>query len=78
MGDRDPLHIYCHVIDNILYLFENICLITLERGEMLLCIVLFEESCYDLTNVFSYFQSFCSHEIFVMLNLPILLVLVKR
>ena len=38
-----------------------------------------KESPYNLINVLiSFLQSFCNHEIFIMLNLPILLVLVRQ
>ena len=33
VGERYPLHIYCHRITNLKYLFDNWCLITLERDE---------------------------------------------
>ena len=33
MGERYPLYINCHGIENLSYLFENQCLITLEGGE---------------------------------------------
>ena len=33
MGERYPLYINCHGIENLLYLFENRCLINLEGGE---------------------------------------------
>ena len=43
-----------------------------------LSIVLCQVSPYNLSNVLGLFQSFCEHEIFIMLNLPILLVLVRQ
>ena len=33
MGERYPLSINCHGIENLSYLFEDRCLITLEGGE---------------------------------------------
>ena len=33
MGERYPLYINCHGIENLWYLFENRCLTTLEGGE---------------------------------------------
>ena len=33
MDERYHLHINCHAIENLSYLFENRCLITLERSE---------------------------------------------
>ena len=33
MGERYPLYFNCNWIENLLYLFENRCLITLEGGE---------------------------------------------
>ena len=33
MGERYPLYINCHGIENLSYSFENRCLITLEGGE---------------------------------------------
>ena len=33
MGERSPLYINCHGIENLSYLFENRCIIALEGGE---------------------------------------------
>ena len=49
---------------------------TLERGEML--IALCEWNPCDLINVLTLFQSFCNQDIFIKLNLAILVVLVKE
>ena len=43
-----------------------------------LSIVLFMESRYNLINVLVLFQSFCNYEIFLMLNLPMILALVRQ
>ena len=74
-GGRYPLHIYCHVIENLRHLFEDLkLLIEVKRP---LRIVLCEENPYDFVNVLGpCFQSLCNHYIFKNLNLPKLLVLV--
>ena len=41
-------------------------------------IVLCKESPFNLINALGLFQSFCNHEVFTRLNLPILLVLVRQ
>ena len=53
--ERHPVHIYCHGIERLVFLFANLCVISLERGERPLRIVLYEESPYDLINVLSPF-----------------------
>ena len=55
MSERYPVHINCHGIENLPYLFENRCRITLERGGTPLPIVRCEQSPYDLINVLSPF-----------------------
>ena len=49
MGERYPLGINCLGIDNLSYLFENRCLITLEGGEtpMAYCSILIESLRFD-------------------------------
>ena len=41
-------------------------------------IALCKERLYNLINILGPFSSFCNHEIFIKLNLPILLVLEKQ
>ena len=69
IGERYRLGINCLGIENLSYLFENQCLITLEGGETPMSIIRFEWSLYDLVNVLG---------LFIKLNLPILLVLVGQ
>ena len=49
MVERSALHINCHGIENLSYLFENRCLITIEGGEMPLayCSVSIEPLLFD-------------------------------
>ena len=57
MGERYPLHIHCHGIENLLYLFENMCLVTLEKGEMPNAYCLWcEKNPYHLINVLGPFS----------------------
>ena len=48
-GERYPLYINCHGIENLSYLFENRCLIPLEGGEtpMAYCSVCIESLRFD-------------------------------
>ena len=78
VGERYPLYINCLGIENLLYLFENRCLITLEGGEtpMAYCFVWIESLRFDQC-----FRPFFRHfatMIFTKLNLQILLVLVGQ
>ena len=74
MDERYPLHIYYHGTEDLQHLFENLCLIALERGEtpFAYCSVGKESLKNFLINVLGCFQSFRNREIFAKLDLPIL------
>ena len=56
MGERYPSHISCHGIENLPYLFENQCLITLEGGKTPMAYCLVRRSPHDLINVLGPFS----------------------
>ena len=66
MVERYPLGINCLGIENLSYLFENRCLITLEGVEtpMAYCSIRIESLRFDQC-FWAIFPSFCNHEIFI-------------
>ena len=57
VSERYSLHIYCHGIENLWHFCENICPKLLRVVKLPLCIVLGEESLYDLIQCFRLFFS---------------------
>ena len=68
MGERYPLYINCHGIENLSYCLKNDVFQLLREVERPWPIVRCEYSPYNLINALGPFPSFCNHDIFFKLN----------